>query len=75
MDWHLLLALGGILGVEAVIYIVLQAIAFTLTNEHGEVINRERPVTINVSLICLFFITTLKFPLQIVECMVLNLLL
>ena len=53
-DWHLLLVLGGILGVQVVIYAMLQAVAFTLTNEHGEVTNRERPVTLNVSLLFLY---------------------
>ena len=48
-DWHLLLALGVILGIEAVAYIILQTIAFTVTIEFGEEVNKENPVTINVT--------------------------
>ena len=48
-DWHLLSALGVVLGVEAVAYIILQTIAFTVTIEFGEEVNKENPVTINVT--------------------------
>ena len=47
-DWHLLLGLGILLGVEAVLFTILQAIAFTVTIEYGEEVNKENPVTINV---------------------------
>ena len=51
-DWHLLSGLGIILGVEAVLFAILQAIAFTLTIEFGEETNKENPVTINVMQTC-----------------------
>ena len=47
-DWHLLSGLGIILGIEAVLFAILQAIAFTVTIEFGEEVNKENPVTINV---------------------------
>ena len=47
-DWHLLLGLGILLGVEAVFCAILQTIAITVTNESGEEGNKENPVTINV---------------------------
>ena len=48
-DWHLLSVLGVILGIEAAAYILLQTIAFTVTKEFGEELNRENPVRINVT--------------------------
>ena len=47
-DWHLLLGLGIFLGVEALLFAMLQTIAFTVTNESREKENKENPVTINV---------------------------
>ena len=48
-DWHLLSALGVILSVEAVAIIILQTIAVTVTVQYGEEVNKENPVTINVT--------------------------
>lgn len=48
-DWHLFLGLGAILAVEAVVFTVLQSVAFTVTLSYGEDRNSERPATINVS--------------------------
>lgn len=41
--------LGAILIIEAIAFIVLEALNFTLTAEYGKETNRENPVTVNVS--------------------------
>ena len=44
-----MVALGVILLVEGVIFTILEVLNFAVTPEYGEEINRENPVTINVS--------------------------